>query len=61
MDLKDETLMGDNLDLDSLDMVEISMDLEKELGMVIPDREAEEAINTESTVLNIVEYIESKR
>lgn len=44
----------DDLGADSLDIVELVMDLEEEFGLEIPDEEAENIV----TVRNAVEYIE---
>lgn len=47
--------LNDDLDLDSLDVVEAVMDAEKEFNLSIPDEDAEKW----STVGDLVTYIES--
>lgn len=49
-----ETSIKDDLNADSLDIVELMMDLEEECGITIPD---EDAVNL-STIGDIVKYIE---
>ena len=56
-DIKLETSMMKDLDADSLDAVEIIMELEDEFDIEIPDEDAE-AFNS---IGEIVEYIESKQ
>lgn len=56
-DIKLETSMMKDLDADSLDAVEIIMELEDEFEIEIPDEDAE-AFNS---IGEIVEYIESKQ
>ncbi len=46
----------DDLGADSLDTVELVMALEEEIGIEIPDEDAEKIV----TVGDVVEYIESK-
>lgn len=46
----------DDLGADSLDVVEIMMDLETEFGIDIPDEDAEKL----PTVQQVVEYIDSR-
>ncbi|MCS6776882.1 MAG: acyl carrier protein [Chloroherpetonaceae bacterium] len=46
----------DDLGADSLDVVEIMMDLEAEFGIDIPDEDAEKL----PTVQQVVEYIDSR-
>ena len=50
-----ETSIKDDLNADSLDIVELMMDLEEECGITIPD---EDAINL-STIGDIIAYIEA--
>ncbi len=49
-----DTSIKDDLNADSLDIVELMMDLEEECGITIPD---EDAVNL-STIGDIVKYIE---
>ena len=51
-------LMKDDLCLDSIDLVEIVMDLEKEFGIDIPNNEAEAAAGW--TVSEVCDYVEEK-
>ena len=51
-------LMKDDLCLDSIDFVEIVMDLEKEFGIDIPTNEAEAAAGW--TVSEVCDYVEEK-
>jgi acyl carrier protein len=46
----------DDLGVDSLDTVELVMELEEKFGIEIPDEDAEKAL----TVKDIVDYIETK-
>ena len=55
-DITLETSMMKDLDADSLDAVEIIMELEDEFDMEIPDEDAESF----KSIGDIVEYIESK-
>ena len=50
-----EASFVDDLGADSLDTVELVMQLEEELGIEIPDEDAESL----TTVQNVVEYIDS--
>lgn len=50
-----ETSIKDDLNADSLDIVELMMDLEEECGISIPDEDAVKL----STIGDIVSYIES--
>lgn len=50
-----ETSIKEDLNADSLDIVELMMDLEEECGITIPD---EDAMNL-STIGDIVAYIEA--
>jgi acyl carrier protein len=52
-----ESQIVDNLDADSLDIVELLMALEEELEVEIPDEEAEKFV----TVGDVVEYIKAKQ
>ena len=51
-------LMRDDLCCDSIDFVEIVMDLEKEFGIEIPTNEAEAAAGW--TVSEVCDYVEEK-
>ena len=51
-------LMKDDLMCDSIDLVEIVMDLEKEFGIDIPNNEAEAAAGW--TVSEVCDYVEEK-
>ena len=51
-------LMKDDLCCDSIDFVEIVMDLEKEFGIDIPNNEAEAAAGW--TVSEVCDYVEEK-
>lgn len=51
-----ETSLMDDLEADSLDAVEIMMELEDEFDITIPDEDAESFKN----IGDIVEYVESK-
>jgi len=51
-------LMKDDLCLDSIDFVEIVMDLEKEFGIEIPTNEAEAAVGWK--VSELCDYVEEK-
>ena len=55
-DVKEETSF-DELNADSLDIVELIMALEEEFGLEIPDEDAEKL----TTVGNAVEYVKSKQ
>lgn len=50
-----ETSIKDDLKADSLDVVELMMDLEDETGVTIPDEEAAKM----STIGDIVAYVEA--
>lgn len=50
-----ETNLIEDLEADSLDVVEISMALEDEFGVAVPDEDLEKL----QTVKDIVEYIEN--
>lgn len=53
--LTTETSIKDDLNADSLDIVELMMDLEEECGITIPDEDAVKM----STIGDIVSYIEA--
>lgn len=54
--ITEETSFRDDLDADSLDLVELIMELEDEFGLEIEDEEA----NMIETVQDAVEYIEDR-
>lgn len=55
--IKEETVMAEELGADSLDMVEVIMDLEDEFGISIPD----EAIPNLKTIKDLVDYIDANK
>jgi len=57
MDAKIESNFVDDLGMDSLDTIELVMDLETEFGIDIPDDDSEKMI----TVKDVVDYIEKKK
>lgn len=54
--VKPETHLVNDLNLDSLDRVELTMDLEDEFAIEIPDEEAEPLV----TVQQVVDYLASR-
>ena len=54
--IKLETSLMNDLEADSLDAVEVMMDIEDEFDIEIPDEDAEEFKN----IKDIVSYVESK-
>ena len=52
-----ETNIVDDLNADSIAIVEIAMDIEEKLGVYVPD----EDIPTLKTVKDIVDYVESRQ
>lgn len=54
--VKPETHLVNDLNLDSLDRVEMTMDLEDEFGIEIPDEDAEPLV----TVQQVLDYIASR-
>ena len=56
-EIKPESLIGDDLGADSLDVVDLLMSLEDEFEVEIPD----EAIETVKTVGDLVSFIESNK
>ena len=54
-DVKDEASFTNDLGADSLETVELMMDLEKEFGITIPEEESEKI----STVGDAIAYIEA--
>ena len=55
--IKEETSFIDELNLDSLDIVELMMKMEDEFGVEIPEEEAENL----KTVGDVCKYVESKK
>lgn len=55
--IKPETSFVDDLNLDSLDIVELMMKMEDEFGIEIPEEDAEGL----KTVNDVVKYLESKQ
>lgn len=53
-----ETATLDDLGLDSIDIIQVIMELEKELNIDIPDEEAAEIVG--STIANMINYIRNK-
>ena len=53
IEVREESNLSYDLCLDSLDMVELTIDAEKEFGMSIPDQDAAKFV----TVKDIVDYI----
>ena len=56
-ELKMESKFVDDLNADSLDVVELIMELEEKLGVSIPDEDAEKI----TSVGDVVAYIDSKK
>ncbi|MFD2616918.1 MULTISPECIES: acyl carrier protein [Terrilactibacillus] len=54
-DVKPEASFKEDLDADSLDIVELVMELEDEFGLEISDEDAEKIL----TVGNVIDYIKS--
>lgn len=55
-EIEADTVFVDDLDADSLDIVELVMALEEEFGVEIPDEDAEKI----RTVQDSVDYVEKK-
>ena len=55
--IKMESKFSDDLGADSLDTVELIMELESEFGVQIPDEDAEKA----KTVGDVINYIDAKQ
>jgi len=55
-DIKDESSFNDDLNADSLDLVELTMAIEEAFNIEIPDEDAEQL----DTVGKAIAYIESK-
>jgi acyl carrier protein len=58
-DILDTDKMVDNLGIDSLDAIEMIMEIEKEFGISIPDEEANK-LSWEATVEDIIKYVTTK-
>ena len=56
-DIKMDSNFVEDFEMDSLDMVEMLIELEKETGIKIPNEEVKEI----KTVGNLVAYLESKK
>ena len=56
-EVKMESKFVDDLNADSLDVVELIMELEEKLGVAIPDEDAEKI----ASVGDVVAYIDSKK
>lgn len=56
-EIKMESKFVDDLNADSLDVVELIMELEEKLGVSIPDEDAEKI----TSVGDVVAYIDSKK
>lgn len=56
-EVKMESKFVDDLNADSLDVVELIMELEEKLGVAIPDEDAEKI----TSVGDVVTYIDSKK
>ena len=56
-DIKREASFTNDLGADSLDTVELIMELEKEFDMTIPDEDAEQI----ATVGDAIDYVENKK
>ncbi len=56
-DIDENTRITDDLGADSLDVVEMVMDIEEECGVAIPD----EAVMTFETVGDVLNYIENAK
>lgn len=54
--IKPETSFVDDLNLDSLDIVELMMKMEDEFGIEIPEEDAEGL----KTVNDVIQYLQSK-
>ena len=55
-DLKNESLLAEDLGADSLDLIEITMSIEEEFNGNIPDEDSEKI----KTVGDVVKYVEAK-
>ncbi|MDN5696912.1 MAG: acyl carrier protein [Rubrobacter sp.] len=55
-DVTPEASFREDLEADSLDLVELIMELEEQFGMEIPDEEAEKITTVEQAVEYVVEH-----
>lgn len=55
-EVKEQTNLEETLGMDSLDRVELIMDIEKEFSITIPDDEAEKVITTKDYVDLVVKF-----
>ena len=55
-DVTPEASFREDLEADSLDLVELIMELEEQFGMEIPDEEAEKITTVEEAVEYVVEH-----
>lgn len=55
-EVKPETKIQDELDLDSLDIIELILEMEREFSIFIPDEDSENVV----TVADVVALVESK-
>lgn len=55
-DVTPEASFREDLEADSLDLVELIMELEEQFGMEIPDEEAEKITTVEQSVEYVVEH-----
>lgn len=56
-EISDDSNLQDDLGLDSLDIVEVVLELETEFGIEIPDEDADKF----STVGSVIKYVEGKK
>lgn len=59
-EVKPESKLKDDLGLDSLDIVELTMELERECSISISDDECRTLNGSEATVDDVVELVDSK-
>lgn len=59
-EVKPEAKLKKDLGMDSLDIVELTMELEKEFSISIADEEYRTLNDNESTVADVVKLVESK-
>ena len=56
IDVKEESNFINDLGFDSLDLIELTMTLEEEFGIEIPDKDVEGL----STVASVIEYLKTR-
>ncbi len=56
-EIKEDTKLVDDLDADSLDLVELTMDLEEKFDLKIPDEDVSKLVDVKS----IVDYVASHK